>query len=117
MIGFTLTLLLDRLDDFEQPDFVAWCFSAYIRNQITFDTFRRIALAIDIAFIEDLKAICREDIDLTTEGKMYLSNLSKTALIEFKTSGIHGTWNEMEVIIYSLSPLGQTFIEIVKAAT
>lgn len=116
-LGFTLTLLLDRLDDVGKPDFVAWCFSAYIRDTITFDTFRRIASAIDIAFIEDLKAICREDIDLTTEGKIYLSNLSKTALIEFKTSGIHGTWNEMGVIIYSLSPLGQTFIEIVKAAT
>lgn len=115
-LGLTLTLLLDRLDDIEKPDFVAWCFNAYLNDNITIDAFRRISSAIDIAFIDDLKAICREDIDLNTDGTIYLSNLSKTPLVDFKGGGVHSTWKNLGAIFYSLSPLGQSFVEIVKAA-
>lgn len=115
-LGLTLTLLLDRLDDIEKPDFVAWCFSAYLNDNITYETFRRIASAIDIAFLDDLKAICRDDIDLDTDGTIYLSNLSKTPLVDFKGGGVHGTWNNLGAIFYSLSPLGQSFVEIVRVA-
>jgi hypothetical protein len=115
-LGSTLILLLDRLDDIEKPDFVAFCFIAYLNDAITFETFRRVTSAIDIAFLEDLKGICRQDIDLTTEGSIHLANLSRTPLVEFKASGIHGTWNDMGSIMYSLSPIGQTFVEIVRAA-
>jgi hypothetical protein len=112
-LGLTLTLLLDRLDDIEKADFLAWCFSAYLNDAITFDIFRRIASAIDIAFVEDLKAICREDIDLQAEETISLFNLSRTALIEFRA---HSTYNDLGAIEYSLSPLGRTFVEIVRAS-
>ncbi len=114
-IGLILILLLDRLDDIEKSDFVAWCFSAYLNDAITFDTFRRLASAIDIAFLDDLKAICRQDNDLKAEGRIYLSNLSKTALVEFRASGVQGTWGDLGTVIYSLSPLGNLFVEIVSS--
>lgn len=117
-VGVTLALLLDRLDDIEKPDFVAWCFGAYLNATITFDVFRRMSSAIDVAFVEDLKAICNEDIRQTIEEKDdSLSNMSRTGFVEFRAVGIEGAWKDMGSIKYSLSPLGLLFVRIVRAAT
>jgi hypothetical protein len=116
-VGVMLALLLDRLDDIEKPDFVAWCFGAYLNETITFDVFRRMSSAIDIAFVEDLKAICKEDINHTIGEDDCLSNMSRTGFVEFRAGGINGAWEEMGSIKYSLSPLGLQFIGIVRAAT
>jgi len=115
-VGVTLTLLLDRLDDMEKCDFVAWCFRAYLNDMITFDIFRRMASAIDGGFVEDLKAICAEGINQTEGGVDLLVNLSKTGFVELRTGDIKGTWNEIGSVKYSLSPLGLQFVTIVRAA-
>jgi len=116
-VGMTLALLLDRLDDIEKPDFVAWCFGAYLNDTITFEVFRRMSSAIDIAFVEDLKAICKEDINQAIGEDNSLSNMSRTGFVEFRAGGIEGPWKEMGSIKYSLSPLGLQFVGIVRAAT
>ena len=113
-VGVTLLLLIDRLDDIDKPDFVAKCFGAYLSDSISFELFRRLSAAIDIAFVDDLKAICREGIDIEGEGNIYLSNLSRTGLVNFRSSGVEGTWEAMGSIRYSLSPLGRRFVEIIK---
>jgi hypothetical protein len=115
-VGVTLALLLDRLDDMEKPDFLAWCFGDYLNETITFDVFRRMASAIDIAFVEDLKAICAEGSNETAGEADRLSHMSRTGFVEFRASGTEGRWGEMGSIKYSLSPLGLQFVRIVRAA-
>ena len=50
-----LVLILDRLDDLEKPEMIAKICAAYVRDEISFDLFRRLNAAVDIGFIEDLK--------------------------------------------------------------
>ncbi len=109
-LGESLVLLLDRLDDLEKTDFMAKCFAAYLAGNISFDQFRRLAVALDMAFVDDLKTICRDNVE--EEEGIYLANLSRTGLVEFRASGVEGTWNEMGTIRYSLSPLGRLFVDI-----
>jgi len=111
-VGASLVLILDRLDDIEKPDFLAKCFRAYLSNNISFDRFRRFAAAIDIAFTDDLKAICSKNANVEEEEDVSLSNLARTGLVEFRSIGIQGTWNEMGTIRYSLSALGKQFVGI-----
>ena len=112
-VGTSLVLILDRLDDIEKTDFLAECFKAYLCKKISFDQFRRLSAAIDIAFMDDLKTICGERSNAEEAEQIYLSNLARTGLVKFIASGIQGTWNEMGNIKYSLSPLGRQFVSIV----
>jgi hypothetical protein len=109
-VGDALILILERLDDLDKPDIVAKCFSAYLSNRITFSEFRRLAVAIDMAFIDDLKNLLRRG-DKNPED---LSFLSRTGLVDFKAAGIEGTWNNLGTIKYSLSSLGQLFTDIIQ---
>lgn len=112
-VGESLMLILDRLDDIEKTDFLAKCFRAFLCNNISFDQFRRLSAAIDIAFIADLKTICSKRSNVDEEEHIYLSNLARTGLVKFRASGIQGTWDEMGTIKYSLSPLGEQFVGII----
>lgn len=112
-VGASLMLILDRLDDIEKTDFLAKCFRAYLCNNISFDQFRRLSAAIDIAFIADLKTICSERSNVEEEEHICLSDLARTGLVEFRASGIQGPWDEMGTIRYSLSPLGKQFVGII----
>lgn len=53
--GETLLLILDRCNDFEKPTILAKVFLAFLSKKITFQEFRRLAAAIDAAFVEDLR--------------------------------------------------------------
>lgn len=57
--GEVLTLVLDRFDDLSKPRLLAVIFQAYARRQIGFDEFRRLARAIDLAFVDDLLELAR----------------------------------------------------------
>lgn len=52
-----LTLLLDRIDDIEKSELLAKAFSAFIKGQLDFDKFRRIARAIERCMIDDLREV------------------------------------------------------------
>ncbi|SRR6266568_1789529 len=56
-LGDAIVLILDKLDDFEKPEMLAKLFAGLMRRQISYDAFRRLATGIDIASVEDLKAL------------------------------------------------------------
>ncbi|MDY6990182.1 MAG: hypothetical protein SWQ30_19240 [Thermodesulfobacteriota bacterium] len=115
-VGTSLVLILDRLNDIEKTVFLVRCFGAYLCKNISFDQFRRLSGAIDIAFVDDLRSICRYPSKAEQEEQTRLSSLSRTGFVEFRASGIQGTWNEMGTIEYSLSPLGRQFVSIVTSS-
>lgn len=112
-VGETLILIFDRLDDLEKPDFIAKCFSSYLGGKISFAQFRRLASAVDMAFVDDLKALVVRKAEKGEYSDDHLANLSRTGLVDFKAGGIEGTWEEIGTIKYTVSSLGQLFINII----
>src|SRR6266852_791442 len=55
-----VVLILDKLDDLEKPQMLAQAFAALVRGKIPLETFRRLAAAIDIGFIEDLRGLAND---------------------------------------------------------
>jgi hypothetical protein len=53
-VGETLLLVLERLTDMMKPAWLARCFAAYLSGEITASDLRRLAMAIDLAFGDDL---------------------------------------------------------------
>jgi hypothetical protein len=52
-VGETLVLLLDRQEDFEKAFMLGKAFVGYVKGLIQYETFLRLAAAIDQAFIND----------------------------------------------------------------
>jgi len=80
-VGDALVLILDKLDDLEKPEMVANAFAACVRGKIPLECFRRLASAIDIGFIEDLKVLAYKP---DTHWFPYLPNLARTNLVVFE---------------------------------
>ena len=59
-IGEVLFLVLDRMSDMAKPKILADIFSAYLDNVISDATLRRLAHAIDFAFIEDIESLLQQ---------------------------------------------------------
>lgn len=74
-VGENLIIILDRLDDLDKPSILAKLFNAYIEKKIDFSTFRRLASAVERAYIDDLKDIIEEKTELLKQ------NLIKEQLI------------------------------------
>jgi len=60
-VGTTLLFTVERLDDLEKAELLAKAFRAYLRRRLTLFDFRRTALAITDAFVDDLQLFIRLD--------------------------------------------------------
>jgi hypothetical protein len=54
-VGESLVLLLERHEDFEKSYILGKLFSRYVRGKIEYEVFLRVAKAIEIAFIGDIR--------------------------------------------------------------
>lgn len=70
-VGETLCLVLERLDDVDKPEILARVFKAYLADKIGFSDFRRLASAIDIAFIDDLREFAEIQVKHTGHKRHY----------------------------------------------
>lgn len=109
-VGDNLILLLDRLDDLEKPQFLADAFKAYIRGDISYEDFRRLSSAIDIAFIDDLGTLTS-----VKEHASYdlLHRLTRAGLAETARS-TPTTFGETDIGVV-LSELGRLYIRVLGA--
>jgi hypothetical protein len=79
-LGDAIVLILHRLDDLGKPKMLAMAFAAFVRGRIDLETFRRLATAIDIAFISDLQTLAEEACPYMNSS--LCSNLLRTGLVE-----------------------------------
>jgi len=118
-LGETLFLVLDRLDDMEKPSMIAQVFAAFVRGKITFDIFRRLATAIDLGAIDDLREFVeirpasppRRGAD--SKKQMLGTNLARTGLVSLPVSS--GT-SPMLGVVFQVNELGKVFREIMNVA-
>jgi hypothetical protein len=119
-LGDAIVLILDKLDDLEKPEMLAKVFAAFARGKIPCECFRRLASAVDIGFIEDLKVLAYKP---EAYWFPYLPNLVRTNLVIFQvheglqdflrgTAGVGLNLQTGEVALgFYPSELGQIFIK------
>jgi hypothetical protein len=116
-----LVLILNRLDDFDKPSMLAKAFAALVRYEIDLVIFRRLASAIDIGFLEDLKeftmlssSIDPEPRRLDPQLRALYVNLQRTGLAGPKrTTGI----TPITGISFEVTELGQIFKKCMNKAS
>ena len=128
-VGNTLILILERLDDLDKPAILAKCFIAYLNDIVTFEEFRRLAIAIDRAYISDLRDFLRY-FRLEAIGRLHFGYrglprvfpaLMGTGLVELSTEMTvpvdkNGDGSEVDVgpaeIDYDVTGIGWSFAKI-----
>lgn len=80
-VGQNLLMLIDRLDDVTKADMVAKLFKAFLRDDITYDEFRRFASVVERIFIGDLIGFLSDWADLKRQG-LYAKRLYVFGLAE-----------------------------------
>ncbi len=108
-VGENLILYLDRLDDLEKPVILAKLFVGFLKRSIDLETFQRLAIATDRAFIGDLKRLKSYYSDLKKVPRNTLHHLAQAGLVRFESHMIL----EADGILFEPSELGKLFIELV----
>ena len=110
-LGDAIVLILDRLDDLEKPELLAKFFVAFVRGKINLETFRRLAAAIDIGFIGDLKNFAGHG-SFKVDTRLAL-NLVRTGLVHAiltnRQIGMIGEGYNVAEFHYEATELGQIF--------
>lgn len=112
-LGDGIVLILDRLDDLEKPQMIARAFAALVRGKISLQDFRRIAAAIDIGFLDDLKLFGSRTQWTDDEMRTLFPRLVRTGLIDLKGPRLPGQGG-MSRISLEVSQLGLQFWECLK---
>lgn len=110
-VGETLLLIIERLDSLEKPEMLAKTFAYFMKGKISESDFRRLASAIDLAFIDDLKF-------LSAKFKQYhndrLAPLVRAGLANISPEVKEGNTNifgdKMDYVTLRITKLGNLFI-------
>jgi len=112
-LGDAIVLILDNLDDLEKPEMLAKIFAALVRGKIGFDIFRRLEAAIDIGFVEDLKAFANLSHPTAEEMRRLFPQMLRTGLTEMKGPRVPGEGGMVGVRL-DISDLGKWFIDCMR---
>ena len=107
-VGETLFLTLDRLNSISKCELLGVMFVAYLRRVISSEELRRLALAIDGAFEDDLKEflIWYSPFDRQVRNDICYKNLDRAGLTKFNDPlVVRGGMTELPAI--EVSPLGK----------
>jgi hypothetical protein len=114
--GTTLLLVLERLTDLDKPALLGFLLKCFADLQIDAVTLRRLAVAIDVAFADDLRDFLREPLESTPPPTQpepeYLGRLAAAGLTQF---GVGVTWESDGNIVHSPTKLGLTLHHLVNA--
>ncbi|WP_392476798.1 hypothetical protein [Nostoc sp. C110] len=107
-IGEVVLFILDKISDLEKAEIIAMIFIAYAHNQINYDDFRRLAEAVSLAFVDDLKTLINKSSITCKSQEAYLRYLSSTGLTEIVGEK---TFDEAGEFYFEVTELGYKFLE------
>jgi hypothetical protein len=112
--GITLLLVLDRLTDLDKPALLGFLLRCFADAQLDAVTLRRLAVAVDFAFADDLRDFLTrplKDTQVSTRPEPeYLGRLVAAGLTQI---GVGATWESDGDVVHSASRLGQALHRLV----
>jgi hypothetical protein len=108
--GEVIVLILDRFDDLEKSEILAKVFISHIKGVISFDQFRKLASAIDLAYIEDLRQLVNSKVLSATDMQDSLRGLLRTGLTAISEQGV--SVGGVVCLPINTTDMGKLFIKI-----
>ncbi|MES2688100.1 MAG: hypothetical protein V4706_14855 [Pseudomonadota bacterium] len=106
----SLLLAINSYTDLYNCQLLGKLYLAFLRKEISGTELRRFALAINIAFSDDIQEFLIDKC-LDVEPQAYKENLQRTGLIRQITGDDAPAWG----VAYEVSPFGRTFLRVMSA--
>ncbi|MEH2353928.1 Uma2 family endonuclease [Nostoc sp.] len=97
----------ETIDDFDKIEILAELFLNLIKEKINLETFRRLASAVNIAFVEDLNKLIKNN-----NNNDYLGNLIGSGLTEVSSTGIIISGYDVVHNSVRICALGKLFVRL-----
>lgn len=107
--GEAALLVLDKLSEIKKAKLLGFYFGCFLAGRLDQFQFRRVASAIDVAFIDDLEVFLENGIAEQRTQKQYMESLFSSGLTII-TAG--RTINESGDLFYEASSMGRHIIEL-----
>lgn len=109
--GETLLLVLDRLTDLDKPELLGFLFKEFANGRLTAEQLRRLTVAVDVGFADDLRDLLDEQLQGTSERSQDCRRrLVPTGLTFLHVAGGLDVAGEMT---YHFTELGRLFYSLV----
>jgi hypothetical protein len=109
--GETLLLVIDRLTDLDKPELLGFLFKQFIMGHITSEQMRRLSVAVDVAFGDDLRDLLDPESKLSNEQMQDCRRrLAPTGLTFLFVASGFGVGGESS---YHFTVLGKVFYQLV----
>ncbi len=108
-VGEVALLVLDKLSDLKKAEILGFFFSCFLSGEIDDYQFRRIAAAIDAAFVDDIEKFFGGDLEELQSQKHFMEALMSSGMTVISAGK---TWCESGELYYESSSMGRQMIEL-----
>lgn len=109
--GEAVLLVLDKLSDLKKAELLGFYYSCFLRGHLDQYQFRRVATAIDMAFIDDIERFLESGLDELLSKKQFMEALFSSGMTVISAGK---TWNDSGELFYEASSMGRHMIELWK---
>lgn len=107
-VGETAFLVLEKLNDLKKAEMLGFYFLCYLERKIASQMFKRIANAIDVAFIDDLEEFLTKDELIINSQDNYMKNLLASGVTQMQGGKQYGNLGDF---FFSPSNVGEVIFE------
>ncbi|WP_371189528.1 hypothetical protein [Thalassotalea maritima] len=110
-VGETTLLVLDKLSDIKKAELLGFYYSCFLSGHLDQYQFKRIAAAIDTAFIDDIELFLKSGLDEILSQKQFMKALFSSGMTVISAGK---SWNDTGELFYEASSIGRHIIELWK---
>jgi hypothetical protein len=108
-VGEASLLVLDKLSDLKKADLLGFYYSCCLSGHLDQYQFRRVAAAIDTAFIDDIETFLKSGTDELLSQKQFMEALFSSGMTAISAGK---TWDDSGELYYEASSMGRQMIEL-----
>ena len=108
-VGEASLLVLDKLSDLKKADLLGFYYSCFLSGHLDQHQFKRVAAAIDTAFIDDIEQFLKSGLDELLSQKQFMEALFSSGITVISAGK---SWKDSGDIFYEASSMGRHMIEL-----
>lgn len=108
-VGEAALLVLDKLSDLKKAELLGFYFSCFLGGLLDQYQFRRVASAIDTAFIDDIEKFMESGTDELLSKKQFMEALFSSGMTVISAGK---TFDDSGELFYEASSMGRNMIEL-----
>lgn len=110
-VGEAALLVLDKISDLKKAELLGFYYSCFLCGHLDEYQYRRVAAAIDTAFIDDIEQFLKSGLDELLSQKQFMEALFSSGMTVISAGK---SWNDSGELFYEASSMGRHMVDLWK---